>query len=367
MPRTRSCTLCQSLRAFTIVELLIVVAIIALLIGMLLPAIGKARDSAMVTNSLTNLRNLASANASYEVDWDGRQFTSSPDDFGFWGDCGSYINANACLPPLMVGWDGNFYWNIWIGNASDCPLVTTTCENWYVQEPNAWDLPTHSGFGLWRGPSVQAFNNYVGGRYYDRIFWAPKDRIGLEECEPYFQSPNEFTYNAEFGLHFPTYCWSPAAMWATDVLSGRYGFQSPPTLPGAWRSPSSSMSLFPELKTRMTEHWWLQNQDGGPLNVNFTGGGSQWTFNQGLNSTPATLYFDGHVSLLPMASCMAADAQVTKQQASTSLVEKGLWMRGTPFGTAGYFGDQAYDAEVDTSAHVLTTDGIRGRDTLRAR
>ena len=156
-------------------------------------------------------------------------------------------------------------------------------------------------------------------------------------------------------------------MWATDVLSGRYGFQSPPTLPGAWRSPSSSMSLFPELKTRMTEHWWLQNQDGGPLNVNFTGGGSQWTFNQGLNSTPATLYFDGHVSLLPMASCMAADAQVTKQQASTSLVEKGLWMRGTPFGTAGYFGDQAYDAEVDTSAHVLTTDGIRGRDTLRAR
>ena len=43
---------------FTIVELLVVVSIIALLIAILLPAIGKARDAARVTQSTANLRNL---------------------------------------------------------------------------------------------------------------------------------------------------------------------------------------------------------------------------------------------------------------------------------------------------------------------
>ena len=58
-------------RAFTIIELLVVVSIIALLISILVPAITHARDQAKQTLSLTNLRDLGIAHGSYEAEWNG--------------------------------------------------------------------------------------------------------------------------------------------------------------------------------------------------------------------------------------------------------------------------------------------------------
>lgn len=53
-------------RAFTIIELLVVVAIIALLVALLLPAIQKARESARRTQCTSQLRNLILASMNFE-------------------------------------------------------------------------------------------------------------------------------------------------------------------------------------------------------------------------------------------------------------------------------------------------------------
>lgn len=67
-------------KAFTLIELLVVISIIALLIGILLPALGSARATAQTMVCSTTLRSMATANAIYQSDY--RDHYSSPVNVG---------------------------------------------------------------------------------------------------------------------------------------------------------------------------------------------------------------------------------------------------------------------------------------------
>jgi prepilin-type N-terminal cleavage/methylation domain-containing protein len=355
-------------RGFTIIELLVVVSIIALLIGILLPAIGRAKDAALVTQSLSNLRNLGTAHATYASEYNGRQWTAAADDFGvFGGNCAQYL-AFSCPGQMLLGWDQNgAMWGYFLGSQGACAEYgyPGNCGNWIVYWPNSWTA--NDVFGFFRLANCKAFNTYLNGRFYDPVYYAPKDKVILDQVEDKFDLPGEFWAGNGTDIVFSSYVTSPAAQWNAEVLRNENdgGFQSPSTLPSGWKSPTADQARYPDLKTRMLEHHWLQNAQGD-INPSFAGGDTPYYFNHGYNSAPATLFYDGHCRIFGVAEAMDADSRHRNQTSNNPNIqtEYGLWSRDSDLGGNGYYMNVAYDFLVETSYHILTTDGIFGRDSV---
>jgi type II secretory pathway pseudopilin PulG len=350
--------------AFTIIELLIVVSIITLLAAILLPAIGKARESALVNESKNNLRQMAVAHRAYAADWADRHVTYVRDTLGLYGGDVQRYNDEVygggdgfeVHPPIIAGWGYDeseayvpFGWWSNSGSSVFQPISFPTEEG----EP-------HLARGGWYRLGIQTrpMHAYFNGRCHDPVFYAPKDRKNLDRLAPCFEAPGEVAACCPCGP-WSSYCMSPAGLFSPAVFSfdpgtNRY-WRAPWTLAGGYRVPSFGHVRYPTLKTHMLEHDWLQNTKV-PCNDSYVGC-EPYYFNQSYRSMPATLLYDGSVRLVGVIECMSSDRRHLRQAGY------GLWSRDTPFGENGWFIAEGYDF-AESSFHILTTQGVLGRDTL---
>jgi prepilin-type N-terminal cleavage/methylation domain-containing protein/prepilin-type processing-associated H-X9-DG protein len=132
-PRGRGNHNVSARRAFTLVELLVVIGIIAVLVGILLPTLGRARKSARTTACLSGVRQLCMAMQQYMND-NGGQFS-----------------------PYYNGSGGTQFQISWMAQ-----LVKPQQLNGVRLCPEAMDAPN---------PKFSAITNNPGGAFYA---WGPK-------------------------------------------------------------------------------------------------------------------------------------------------------------------------------------------------
>ncbi len=411
--------------AFTLVELLVVISIIALLVGILLPALSRARDAAMVNSSKNNIRNIYMANQNYNAAWKGRQFVGAPSNLGKFGS-----TAGECIQNYLnnIGAYGGAYggemfdgWapgpGVQFGETQGGTVVFPGNVPEYII-PYLWEsgpCSTTSGaarYGTHMHPNARQIAEYMEDQIVNKAYFAPKDVIVLDGLKDCFSSQGNLCpgvkgeWGGDFGSfgidEFGGYGWGPAIPYVSYIYSpanmfnprvfqykgdATPGFTDPCTFNSGFQAPTLDQSKYASLKGYLIESHWLQNVTGencsptwdnlptsGTLAWRNTTNDDGWHWGgclpalylHSFRSTPVATFNDGHVDMLDVNACDKADNIVAAANEARYGGDNlcGTWNRNTPDGDNGYWLEAGTDW-MDVSFFTHTTDGSNGRDIVQ--
>jgi prepilin-type N-terminal cleavage/methylation domain-containing protein len=379
-------------QGFTIVELLVVISIIALLIGILVPAVQKARDSAKVTQSKSNIHQVMIALATYASDHNDRNFTVAPDNLSSGPRNGMHIKdaiAELSAPGQAFGMglrlgnvgedQGGTVYSI--GMAAFYGGATGGIAPYCFQSGLTESTTDKPGYGVWRYPNGMPVAEYMDGDTLHDAYFAPKDIVPLEAiegCEDVTGSYCLTTEMASAGGQNPalatvesnmfaipsSYCISPCMMYSPAVyqwkLAPPNGNQlptDPMRLQRGFRPPSLDQARYPSHKTWLMEHNWLQNNTSSSNSCNrshiekntwfvqgdgaYGDGCTPGHYNTHPDSSPVIVFADGAVKTY-VVNDFIIDSEVSMQNNEVT-DPLGLWVTSKKMVQGGSLTGGAFD------------------------
>lgn len=394
---------------FTIVELLVVISIIALLVGILVPAVQKARDSAKTTQSKSNIHQVMFALQTYASDHNDRNFTTAPDNLSSSDRKGLDITAaiNDLTAPsaypmgIRLGQYGDEALIFFISYTGGYGAETGGIAPYCFEDGLTTSTTVGMGYGVWRYPNAMQVAEYMDGQTLHSAYFSPKDVVPLRAIEDCDDVSGSYCATAKMAaatgvesvvnsnmLAIPSsYCISPAMMYSPAVY--QYNIQaSPPQKPTdpmnlarGFKPPALDQARHPSQKTWLMEHNWLQNLSVNECSRMLTGtwfldgvgaydGCQPNLFNAHPDSEPIIVFADGTVGTYSINDFII-DSKIAKddEQDQGIFGAEGLWISNLgPFGMGashqGYYAENNEIVGVRWSGHTSTKFGIRGRDRI---